>query len=143
MSVHVGWPDLSDARRRSLCVIIDELKASTSDLDLLEACLLEQGKKIPENTMAIATARYNEIARLAELQFPEIRLMEGAEASCGLVRTNQELRRAMSIVDKKLSLDLGCTVSELMHFYRHKTLMGSLAPMPKPDPKAKRKEVAQ
>jgi hypothetical protein len=126
MSVHVGWPDLSDARRRSLCVIIDELKASMRNLDLLEACLIEQGKTLPDSLMTIHAARYQEILDLTELQFPEIRIERDVE-SHGLQRTNQGLRRGMALVDQSLARAIGCTVSELMHFYRHGTLLGSLA----------------
>jgi hypothetical protein len=126
MSVHVGWPDLSAARRRSLCVILDELKASVRDLDLLEACLIEQGKTLPESVMTIHAQRYREIIELTELQFPEIRIERCVESS-GLQRSNQGLRRGMALVDQSLAKAIGCTVSELMHFYQHGTLMGSLA----------------
>jgi hypothetical protein len=127
MSVHVGWPDLSESRRRSLCDLISDLTSRIEGLDLLEMTLKELGRKLPDDVMIHHAAQYAAIKSLAELQFPEIRLERDGDAHFSLVRDNQQLRREITRIDRWLANAIACTIGELQHFYKHGTLIGTLA----------------
>ncbi len=127
MSVHVGWPDLSNSRRRSLCDFIGEVKSRIASLDLLEICLKEMGKTLPQDTMSEHEKLYQQILQSAELQFPEIRIDRDGNVNSNLQRSNQSLCRGLRHVDDALAMAIGCHRSELLHYYQSGNLPWSLA----------------
>lgn len=125
MAIHVGWPDLSNARRRSLCNLIDKLKDRVQYVKELEE-ILGSCHPLSVDAVSEAISGYDQVRNLAELQFPEIRCNLD-EVKPTFATSNATLHRHIKDVDNRFSLQIGCSAPELRHFYDTGSTSGTLA----------------
>lgn len=102
-----GFPDLTDARRRSLCRLLREVEQRPANVE----AFAKEAKLIAPGIFAILDG-YRKLASLVRVQFPECR----NELAKPYPATNEALRRELKMLDRDACFMLDAEPDELKHW---------------------------